>query len=132
VQLGGQVDAGRQVDLDGRARLPVAGDLQHRRARQAAVGEQQVLVKAHALAPGAGGDLHRQRQAGQRRPVAAVEGEADQAGASVDALQPELPRQSQAEVGGADLGHRQAAGGDDQGGRLDDASITMNNVAYWA
>ena len=77
-QRGRQVDAGRQVDGERRARLPVAGDLQHRRAGQAAVGEQQVFVELRALFFFSGGDQHRQRQPGQTGvgcPGLAAEGE---------------------------------------------------------
>lgn len=45
----GQIHARKQIDLQRGAGLPVAGDLQHRRTGEAAMGEQQILVEAHAL-----------------------------------------------------------------------------------
>jgi hypothetical protein len=71
-------------------RLPVAADLQHRRAGQAAVGEQQVFEEGHALFLAAGADFHGQGQAGQLGiglPGRAVKGQRHQAGTALDQRQ---------------------------------------------
>ncbi len=64
-QQGRQRLAGRQIKADRLALAPIAGDLQHRRAEKAAVGEKQRLVKAGpraARARGPGGRPPRGRQ----------------------------------------------------------------------
>src|SRR3989344_1827286 len=81
-QRGGQVHRGREVDGQRRAFLPVAGDLQHGRARKAPVGEQQVFVEGHTGFLGPGADLHRKRQARElriRRPARAIKSQRHQA-----------------------------------------------------
>ncbi len=113
---------GCQRDAQRRPGLPVAGGLQHGRAAEAPVREQQVFEKAAALGrlAFAGLDVDFQRQAGQRhegRPVRRVEGQRHQRRARLDHRVPELPGQPQAPVGGADLRHGQAAGGHHQLGR---------------
>ncbi len=134
-QRAGKVGAGRQVDGQRRARLPVAGNLQHRRAREAAVGEQQVFQEGGAGLLRACRDFHRQRQAGQlrvRRPGVAVEGERHQARPALHQRNAELLRQPVAEVRRSDLGDGQAARGDDQAARLHRAAVGIDLIAACA
>src|SRR5690606_314854 len=63
-QPGPGVGTGQQVDGDPVAGLPVAGDLQDRRAAYAPVGEQHVLREALAVA------AHRALQSQARQPLA--------------------------------------------------------------
>ena len=49
VQEAFQVAIRHQVDRHKLARLPVAGDLQHRRAGEPAMGEEQVFTKYGAI-----------------------------------------------------------------------------------
>jgi hypothetical protein len=105
-QLCAQVDLGREVDLDRGAGPPVAGNLQHGRPGQAAVGEQQVFGEGDAVLFLSGADQHRQRQAGQIRvgcPGGAVEGQRHQARAGRDHTQTELCRHAVPEIGRANL-----------------------------
>ena len=51
---------GCQVQMKGLTFLPIAGNLQHGRARQAAVCEQKVFIKTHECLFGASFDAHRQ------------------------------------------------------------------------
>ena len=103
-----------QVDMQRLARAPVAGDLQHGGPTQPPVGEQQVFVEDHALFAGTCGDGHGQGQPGQLgvgHPSHGVKVERHQGWAGFDHPQAKLARQAQAEVGGANFGHWQAAGG---------------------
>jgi hypothetical protein len=106
--------AGQQVQPQRLAGLPVAGDLQHGRSAEAAVGEQQVFVEAAGRLAAAGGHLHRQRCTGQwheRCPQAGIESERHQGRACRHDGMAELPGQTVADVGGADLRDRQPAAG---------------------
>ena len=74
----------------------------------------------------------RQRQAGQLRvgrPAGPVERQRHQGGARRDDAQPELARDAVAEIGGADLRDRQAAGGDDHVPRQDRSAIGQELIA---
>ena len=96
------------------------------------MGKQQILVEAHALLFAAGADFHGQGQTGQARvglPAFAVEGHGHQAGRALDQRQIELLGQPVAEVGGANLGNAQTAGGNDQIGGLHQAAIGFNLIA---
>ena len=96
------------------------------------MGEEQVFVKRHAGFLGAGADLHRQRQSGQlriRRPARAVKRQRHEAGAALNERDVELLRQSVAKIGGADLGDRQPARGDDHRAREHRTSVGINLIA---
>ena len=107
---------GRRSIASGARAVPVRRDLQDRRARKAAMREQQVLAKAAAVARHLGVDrnpgqiavarerVRRERERHQRRPRR-HDGETELLGDAV------------AERRRADLRHRQAAGGDDQRSR---------------
>ncbi len=130
-QRPGQVGAGREVDGQRRAGLPIAGDLQHRRPREAAVREQQVFQEGRALLLRAGGDLDGQRQPGQlriRRPGVAVESERHEARAAFHQRNAELLRQPVAEVGRADLGDGEPARGHHQAAGLHRAAVGIDVV----
>ena len=111
----GRCRARRSIRI-GVARLPVARDLQHRRPAQAAVGEQQVF-DGSARAPCR--RRSRSRPAATR-PASAAKGaqaaaskvSGTSAGRGSTIAMAELARDAIAEVGGADLRDRQAAGGD--------------------
>ena len=122
--------------MQGLAELPVARYLQHGRATQTPVREQQVFQKDNGgglLAFATFGqrgdgraDLDFQRQAGQlgeRRPLASRKGQGDQGGAQRYDAMPQLGRQPLAKVRRTDLGNRQAARGDHDLVRLDQAHV---------
>ncbi len=132
-QLLQQVGARRQVDAQRLALAPIAGNLEHGRSAQAAVGEQQVFMKHDAVLLVAGFDRDRQRQACQLRvgcPARPIEGQRHQGGAWRNNAQGELARDAVAEIGGADFRDRQAAGGDDQVPRDNAAAVGRELVAW--
>ena len=127
-----QLDAGRQVQPDGAFFVPIAGDLQHAGAGQAAVREQQVFGKGHAVLFAAAGDLDRQRQTGQLgegRPGCFVKGQRHQRRARRDDRDVELLGDAVAEIGRADLGDGQAAGRDDQRIAVHGPAVAINFIA---
>ena len=138
-QRGAQVGAGREVDAHGLTFTPEAGDLQHRRPAQAAVGEQQVFRKNHGffalLGAGigrAGFDLHRQGQAGElriRRPALAVKSQRHQRRPWLDQAQAKLPGNAVAEIAGADLGNGQPASGHHHLRRGNRSAVTVDFIA---
>ena len=111
-----------QVDMQRLAILPVAGNLQNRRAAQTAVREQQVFAEGHALLALANGrigaDFHRQCHAGERGkrlPAGRIKGQRHQSRARRDRAQAELCSHAPGQIRCANLGNRQAAGGQHHG-----------------
>ena len=113
LEAGVEVLAGGHGDGDGLALAPVAGNLEDGGARQAAVGEQHGLGEAGAAAfhHGVHGDAG---EGFQRLQQAGLEGQGDQGRAGVGDAQAELAGGVIRPAGGAHLGDRLAAGGQDQ------------------
>ncbi|MNQ41811.1 hypothetical protein D3C85_554990 [compost metagenome] len=125
----GQVDMRQQVDMHAVARLPERGNLQDRRAAEAAVGEQDVLAKALAVAADQA-ILHRGagQLGAQRLQLRVGNSEGHQPGAGRQQGMAELPRHLVAEAAGAEGRDRQAAGGNHQGCATDQAGAGLQLV----
>ena len=96
------------------------------------MGEQQVFVERRCRSIGRRAGHHRQSHAsqlGKRRPAFAGKGQRHQRRPRLDYAQAKLARQLVAEIAGADLRNRQAAGGDDQFVGAQDACLRMHFVA---
>ncbi len=109
-----QIALRQHVDGDELARLPVAGDLQHRRAREAAVGEEQAFTKHRSIF---GCDNCWHRHAGEERQLLQqrlVQGERHQARPRWQHLQAKLLGNFIAKRRCAQARHRQATAGDHQ------------------
>ncbi|CRE19893.1 Uncharacterised protein [Bordetella pertussis] len=131
-QFGGQVAAGRQVQHDGLARLPVARYLQDGGAGQAPVGKQQVFQERRAplALPGRQRDFQGDaRQRGERLPLRGIEGQRHQGRPRLDDLQAELARHLERVVGRAQLRDRHAAGGYHDRARVDRAGAGTQREA---
>ena len=114
--------SGHQVDVQGVAGIPVAGNLQDRRTAHAAVGKQHVFGKAATIARG--GDLHRQAAQALTQGLHAVaEHEGDQASASLGQADAELSRDIVADAAATQGGNRQGAGGNHQRSTGDCAAL---------
>ena len=127
--------AGRQVQADRRAFLPVAGNLQYAGAGEAAVGEQQVFEESRFVLLATGFDTDRQRQArelGKRRPGGFVKGQRHQRRAGRDDGQIELFGHAVAKIRRTDLGNGQAAAGDDHRAALNGATVAIYFIAACA
>ena len=103
---------GEEVDGDRLAVAPIGRDLQDRGAAEAAVGEQGGF--AESCLAGARDDLGRDARQGLEQGAVGREGERDQRRARLDDLVAEAAGDVIGEAGRAELGDRQAAGGEDQ------------------
>ena len=104
----------QQVDGDKLAGLPVAGNLQHRRAGKAAMGKQQIFAEQRTVL---GGNGSRNRNAGKHLQLFKqrfMQGKRHQPGAGRQYLQAKLLGYLVAKRRRAEPRHRQAAGGDYQ------------------
>ena len=118
VDQGGRgVQAGQQVDGGEFAGAQVGRDLQDGGAGEAAMGEQHRLAEASAAGAGDDGERHAAERAHQSEGVVG-DGERDESGADCGQLQAEAGGDVVGEAGGAELGDREAAGREDEAGRL--------------
>ncbi|EGF30320.1 hypothetical protein IMCC9480_1706 [Oxalobacteraceae bacterium IMCC9480] len=129
-QLGTEVGLRQEVEHQRCARLPETGNLQHRRAGQTAMREQQVFEKRRAGFFGAGADIDFQRNPGQLDkwlPGLWIKGQRHQRRTRRDHLEPELRGDAIRKISRAYLGDRQSAGSDHDAGSFDHAGTGIDD-----
>ena len=114
LQPGMGVVVGQQVDFYRVAGVPIRGNLQNRRPAQAAMGEQDILAKALAVAAHQAVDRGAGQLAAQLLELVG-DGERHEPGAGRQQFMAELPGHLVTETGGAQRRDRQTARGDHQG-----------------
>ncbi len=124
-----QIAVRHQIYRDKLTRLPVAGDLQHRRAGETAVSKEQVFAEHRPIfGSNNGGNGH----AGKRLKLFQerfVQRERHQPGARRQYVQAKLLGNLIAERGRPQPRHRQTAAGDDQVIGADSVTIELQRVA---
>ncbi len=124
-----QIALRQQVNRDELARLPVAGDLQHRRAGEAAVGKEQVFAEHRSVF---GGNNGRNRNARQRLKLFQkrfVQSKRNQSRTRWQHLQAKLLGNFVAERRGTQSRHRQTAAGNDQVIGADAFAVELQRIA---
>ena len=124
-----EIAIGKQVNRDKLPRLPVAGDLQYRRAGKAAMGKEQIFAEHR---PVFGGNDRGNGHAGQRLKLFEkrfMQRNRHQPGARGQDFQAKLFGNLIAERGGAQPRHRQAAAGDHQAIRTDGFTVQLQRIA---
>lgn len=115
-EVGSGVAIGREVKVNGFARLPVRRDLENCGATESAMSEEHFSLEGMVVGAGNhfGGDAG---QLGVTVVVLAVEDEGNEGGSCGNDVVAELAGEVVAEGSGADFGNGKASGGDDKDGR---------------
>ena len=119
---------GEEIDFDGLRAIPVGGNLENGWAAEATVGEKHRFGE---VCPGGRGHYGEGNatEVSEGGAVGIVPGEWDEPGAKGGEVESELAGDAIAEVGGAEFGKGESAGGHDEGWGMEIAEGGCNLVA---
>ncbi len=126
-----QIAIGKQVNRDKLPRLPVAGDLQYRRAGEAAMGKEQIFAEHR---PVFGGNNGRNGDPGERLELFQqrfMQRKRHQTGAGRQHLQAKLLGNFVTERRGTQPRHRQTAAGNHQVIGTDGVTVELKRIALF-